>query len=60
MQSDLWSKVNDLTKTLKMDLAVFGDLVGRETSNELDNVKKEMQEEFKECSCLSSLATQSD
>lgn len=33
-----------------MDLAEFGDLVGRETSNKLDNVKKEMQEEFKEYS----------
>ena len=33
-----------------MDLAEFGDLVGRETSNKLDNVKKEMQEDFKECS----------
>ena len=30
-----------------MDLAEFGDIV---TSNKLDNVKKEMQEEFKECS----------
>ena len=25
-----------------MDLAEFGDLVGRETSNKLDNVKKEI------------------
>ena len=41
---------NDLTKNLKMDLAEFGDLVGRETSNKLDNVTKEMQDEFKEFS----------
>ena len=43
-------KVNDLEKPLINELAEFGDLVGREASNKLDNVKKEMHVEFKECS----------
>ena len=43
-------KVNDLAKPLINELAEFGDLVGREASNKLDNVKKEMHVEFKECS----------
>ena len=42
-------KVNDLTKTLKLDLAEFGDTVSKETSNKVENVKKEMQDAFKEC-----------